>query len=135
MRWARIAVIAFGAAVGVAGCAAHIASSVLIAPAPASSILQGVSAADAQSIREFYAAMADIVVRDGASQVVKTTFDLRQRHRDALAMAFIQTQMVGKYAGLGDRLDQYLLSAAGDTDVPLTPEVRQSVAKALLAIK
>jgi hypothetical protein len=43
--------------------------------------------------------------------------------------------MVGRYAGLGQRLDEYLLLAVGDKDLPLTPELRQSAARAFAAIK
>ncbi len=102
-----------------------------------SAVLAGVSSADAKQLRDFYAAMADIVVRDGtaATTVVKTVFDLRARHKDALSMAFVSTEMVGKYPGLGDRLDAYLLEAVGKTDATLTPELRQSAAKAFAAIK
>lgn len=101
------------------------------------SVLSGVSSADARIIRDFYAAMADIVVRDGSAKepVIKTVLDLRNRHKHALSMAFGGTAMVGKYAGLGERLDQYLLAAVGDVDVPMTPELRQSAAKAFSAIK
>lgn len=102
-----------------------------------SAILAGVSAADARLLRDFYAAMADIVVRDGTapSPVVKTVFDLRNRHKDALQMAFVNTAMVGKYPGLGDRLDAYLLEAVGKVDATLTPELRQAASKAFAAIK
>lgn len=102
-----------------------------------SAILAGVSSQDAKSLRDFYAAMADIVVRDGSAAVpvVKTTFDLRNRHRDALQMAFVNTSMVGKYAGLGEKLDAYLLEAIGKLDVPLTPESRRSAAKAFSDIR
>lgn len=102
-----------------------------------SAVLAGVSSADAKHFRDFYAAMADIVVRDGTAPnpVMKTVFELRNRHKDALAMAFVSTEMVGKYPGLGERLDSYLLEAVGKTDATLTPELRQSAAKAFAAIK
>lgn len=102
-----------------------------------SEILAGVSAADARLFRDFYSAMADIVVRDGKSDVpvCKTTFDLRNRHQQALAMAFSNTPLVGKYDGLGGRLDAYLLEAIGRTDVPLTDDVRQKAAKAFSSIR
>jgi hypothetical protein len=83
-------------------------------------------------MRDFYGSMADIVAR---SEVIKTTLDLRNRHRDALAMAFEKTAMVGKYPGLGERLDKYLLDAIGSTDVPLTPELRQAASSAFASIK
>ncbi len=105
-------------------------------PQPAG-VLVGVSAADATILREFHAAMADIVVRDGAAKqpVCKTLFDLRARYRNALSLAFENTGMVGRYTGLGQRLDEYLLLAVGDKDLPLTPELRQSAARAFAAIK
>jgi hypothetical protein len=102
-----------------------------------SAVLAGVSSADAKLLKDFYTAMADIVVRDGLSSdpVAKTTFDLRNRHKTALQLAFANTAMVGKYPGLGDRLDTYLLDAIGKLDVPLTPEVRKSAAKAFSDIR
>lgn len=107
-----------------------------VVPEP-SGILAGVSKADAEILRQFHAAMADIVVRDGSAKepVAKTVFDLRSRYKHALSMAFENTGMVGRYAGLGGRLDDYLLAAVGDKDLPLTPELRQTAAKAFSAIK
>lgn len=137
MNWLRVSVIAVGVAVAAGAAGVGWVQSVLkpvdrpvVVP---SAILAGVSAADAKQLRDFYAAMADIVVRD--SQVVKTTFDLRNRHKDALRLAFENTAMVGKYPGLGERLDAYLLEAIGKLDVPLTPESRRSAAKAFSDIR
>lgn len=144
MGWLRVAVIAVGVTVA-AGAAGVGALQNLLKPVDKpvvpvvvpSAILAGVSPADARQLRDFYAAMADIVVRDGSAQapVVKTVFELRNRHRDALQMAFVNTSMVGKYPGLGDRLDAYLLAAVGKTDAALTPELRQAAAKAFSDIK
>lgn len=103
----------------------------------AQGILAGVSRADAANLRAFYEAMADIVVRDGSGgkPAVASTLELRVRHEYALRMAFAHTGMVGKYPGLGDRLDAYLLDAIGSTDVPLTPAIREKAARAFLAVK
>jgi hypothetical protein len=135
----RTAVIVLGLLAAMAGLAVR--SLPLLAPAPSpvqpAGILVGLSSADASDVRAFYAAMADIVVRDGmrADPVAKTTFELRHKHTQALATAFANTGMVGKYEGLGDRLDQYLLRAIGDTDRPLTSDLRQTIAEAFAAIK
>jgi hypothetical protein len=101
-----------------------------------SGVLAGVSKADAALLREFYAAMADVVVRDGTARepVCKTVFDLRNRHKYALSMAFTGTGIVGRHEGLGERLDQYLLAAVGGKDLPLTPDLREAAAKAFKAI-
>lgn len=136
----RTAVIAACALVALVAGGAHYVKAILhpvaVVVVP-SEILAGVSSADAKQLRDFYAAMADIVVRDGKAKApaCKTTLDLRNRHQQALAMAFANTAMVGKYAGLGDRLDAYLLDAIGKTDVPLTDDVRQAAAKAFIAIR
>lgn len=141
MGWIRAVVIAVGVTVAAGAAGVGYVQSILkpvdkplVVP---SAILAGVSSADAKQLRDFYAAMADIVVRDGGSPapVVKTVFDLRSRHKDALQMAFSNTAMVGKYPGLGDRLDAYLLEAVGKVDATLTPELRQSASKAFAAIK
>lgn len=139
----RAVIIALGLLVAAGAGGAYVVQSALRPPAPAptpvlpGSILSGVSRSDAALLRDFYAAMADIVVRDGKAKepVVKTTFDLRNRHQQALALAFASTALVGKYEGLGSRLDDYLLEAIGKTDAPLTDEVRQRAAKAFSAIK
>lgn len=137
----RLAIIAAGliaaacsAAIGVVGPALRPVVRPVVVP---STILAGVSSADAKLLRDFYAAMADIVVRDGKSPdpVCKTTFDLRARHKSALQMAFATTGMVGKYAGLGDRLDAYLIDAVGKTDSQLTPSSRDAAAKAFAEIR
>lgn len=137
----RKIVIAVGLVVAACAGGTHLVSSLLkpsdktvVVPAD---VLAGVSASDAKLLRDFYAAVADIVVRDGsaADPVCKTMFDLRNRHKQALQMAFVNTGMVGKYQGLGDRLDAYLLKAVGELDVPLTPENRQAAAAAFLKIR
>ena len=134
----RSLVLSVGLLAGLAGMAAGLYRSKppVVVPQPAG-ILAGVSSADAAIIRSFYAAMADIVVRDGNAKepVCKSAFDLRNRHKHALSMAFENTGLAGKYAGLGDRLDKYLLAAIGDKDVALTPELRQSASRAFAAIK
>lgn len=139
----RSAVIALGLLVAAGAGGAYVVQSVLKPPSPAptpvlpESILAGVSKADAAVLRDFYAAMADIVVRDGKAKepVVRGTLDLRNRHQQALALAFANTALVGKYEGLGARLDAYLLEAIGKTDTPLTDELRQRAAKAFSAIR
>lgn len=134
----RNVVVWLGLLAGVLGAVSSVVplKPVVVVPSP-SGILAGVSAADAAELRAFYAAMADIVVRDGnaKSPSCKTVFDLRNRHKSALSMAFENTGMAGKYPGLGERIDAYLLAAVGDKDVPLTPDLRQSAAKAFAAIK
>lgn len=142
MNWLRVAVIAAGVTVAAGAAGVGWVRSILKPPVDAplvvpSAVLAGVSSSDAKQLRDFYAAMAEIIVRDGvsASPVVRTTFDLRNRHRDALQSAFANTAMVGKYPGLGERLDTYLLDAIGKLDVPLTPESRRSAAKAFAEIR
>lgn len=134
----RRVVVLLGLLAGVAGLAVGFVPGAkpVVVPSPAG-VLAGVGASDAAILREFYAAMADIVVRDGAAKepACKSLFDLRNRHKFALSMAFEKTGMAGKYAGLGQRLDEYLLAAIGDKDLPLTPELRQSASKAFAAIK
>lgn len=134
----RRLLVAVGLVVGMAAVAVQYVptKTPVVVPKP-SGILAGVSRADAEIIRSFYAAMAEIVVRDGNAKqpVCKTVFDLRNRHKQALSMAFENTGLAGKYAGLGERLDTYLLAAVGDKDLPLTQELRESASKAFAAIK
>lgn len=138
----RKAVMAFGLLAGVVGLGAAVftmdfeSGGKPVAPA-ADRVLDGVSSTDSAQLRQFYAAMADIVVRDGKSKdpIIRTVFDLRNRHKHALSMAFESSAMVGKYAGLGERLDKYLLNAVGEVDLPLTTELRQSAAQAFTSIR
>ncbi len=134
----RRAVVLLGLVAGVAGLAVGYLPAVKPVVVPeATSVLSGVSAADKAILREFYSAMADIVVRDGDAKepACKSLFDLRNRHKFALSMAFTKTGMAGRYPGLGGRLDEYLLAAVGSQDLPLTAELRESAAKAFAAIK
>lgn len=137
----RAGIVAVGLLMASGAAIFTIATTARVAPnrpvVVPSSILTGVSQADSQLLRDFYAAMAEVVVRDGTSPdpVCKTVFDLRARHRQALQLAFANTGMVGRYSGLGDRLDAYLLEAIGKLDVPLTKEIRVAAAKAFSAIK
>jgi hypothetical protein len=136
----RTAVIAACALVALVAGGAHYVKAILhpvaVVVVPGE-ILAGVSSADAKQLRDFYAAMADIVVRDGKAKapVCRTTLDLRSRHQQALSLAFANTAMVGKYAGLGERLDEYLLVSIGRLDIPLTADVRKAAAKAFSDIK
>jgi hypothetical protein len=137
----RTAIIVSGLLLGFGGLLAHYSpplAIVLPSPSiPSSAFLEGLSRQDAQSIRDFYAAMADIVVRDGqkAEPVSRSVGDLRNRHKQALSLAFENTGMVGRYPGLGERLDAHLLKAVGELDVPLTPALRASAAAAFAAIR
>lgn len=137
----RSVVLTCGLLAGVAGLGAAVLTTdfeKVRPPSPVvSMVLDGVSSQDARLIKDFYSAMADVVVRDGKAKepVCRTVFDLKNRHAFALSMAFEKTGMEGKYAGLGQKLDKYLLAAVGDTDAALTPELRESAAKAFLAIQ
>jgi len=95
-------------------------------------ILARLEPADAGRIASLYAAMSDVIRRDGqaADPVVTTTADLCKRHKDALSMAWRGTDLEGKYAGLGQQLDEYLLREVGDTNVPLDPPVRARAVRA-----
>lgn len=142
MGWVRAIVIAACLAVAAAAAGVSWVQSILhpVDTRPVvvtSAVLAGVGSADAKQLRDFYAAMADIVVRDGQVKEpsCKTTLDLRNKHKAALQMAFAMTGMVGKYPELGERLDAYLLDAIGGTDVPLTPALRESASKAFAAIR
>jgi hypothetical protein len=136
----RVAIIAIGLLVGAGGLLRDFAPAwapTVPLPAPSTGLLAGVESADARSLRDFYASMADIVVRDGLSDepAVQTVVDLRNRHKQALAMAFAHTQIVGKYPSLGERIDEHLLKAIGDLDVPLTPDLRAKAAQAFSDVK
>lgn len=141
MKAVRVAVAVVGLLVGAGGLLSHFGPALTIVlpqpPVPAAGVLEGLSRQDARSMQDFYAAMADIVVRDGksAEPVCRSVFDLRNRHKQALALAFANTGMVGRYPGLGDRLDGYLLKAVGELDIPLTPELRAAAAAAFSAIR
>lgn len=142
MQIARIAVVASCLVIGAVSLAAHFVSTAVSGPAPAPApapegILASLERNDRKALLDFYSALADIVVRDGQAEnpVCKTKFDLRERHRQALALAFANTAIVGKYPGLGERLDAYLLAAIGDTDAQLTPDLRGVAARSFLSIK
>lgn len=133
-----VAGLALAAVAGISSTIGRLTFPVVNVPVVVpSTILAGVSAADAKLLREFHEAMADIVVRDGKANepVVKTLFALRDRYKFALQMAFANTGMAGKYPGLGDKLDSYLLEAVGKTDAELTPASRAAAAKAFAAIR
>jgi len=134
----RTAVIAFGIAIGVMGLVSNrLRPAPAPAPVPASGLLARMTAADAAQYRQFFAAVADVVERDGKSQkpVLATMFDLRNRYKQALQMVFQGTPLIGKYPGFGAELDAYELQALGALDTPLTAEERAKAASALRAIR
>lgn len=135
---ARTAIVAAGLAVGLLGLASKVTKpSPVPAPVQPATVLVGVSQEDAALYRRFFDAVAEMVERDGRSTepVLKTTFDLRNRYRQALKLAFEGTPLAGKYPGLGARLDEYELRALGAADNPLTLEERKKCADALRAIR
>lgn len=139
MNHLRTAAVAVGLTLGVLGLGQRLLKPRAPVPAPVQPayILTDVSAADAAEYRKFFAAVAEQVERDGRSQdpVCRTTFDLRNRYRHALKLAFENTPLAGKYPGLGAKLDAYMLQAIGGVDNPLTTDERAKTAAALRAIR
>lgn len=138
MNQVRTAIIAAALTVGVLGLGSKLLKPAVVpAPVQPANLLAGMSASDAAEYRAFFGAVAEMVERDGKSTqpVLTTTFDLRNRYRQALKLAFENTGLVGRYPGFGARLDEYELRAIGAADNQLTTEERTKAANAFRAIR
>lgn len=99
---------------------------------PVEIALRNASDADKAKVREFYAAMADVVGRD--DRYIQSVGKFRDIHAAALDLAFDKTELKGKYVGLDVAIDDTLVAAIGLDNVALAGEKKAALVKALKGI-
>jgi hypothetical protein len=103
---------------------------------PISGLIKGNDAlVDGAELSKFYKELADTVQRDGtANKWIKTTDNVRELNIQAGTLMFAQTNMKGKYSGLGEAIDKALSSKVGLEVVELTDTKRKDVVDILNGI-
>ena len=99
----------------------------LAAPVDASKMLPH----DRQYMSAFYEALCYVLERDGA--LIGTTEQFARFHAGSLQLS-IDKKAVGKYAGLGESVDEVFVGAAGADVQTVTTEVRGKIADACRAL-
>lgn len=91
--------------------------------------------ADRAYYSSFYHALEQVVDRDGlrTQPVIDTTEKFARFQAGSLDLA-IDQKNVGKYEGLGRRIDNVFKAALGDDVQAITPEVREKLKAACAAI-
>ena len=79
---------------------------------------------DAIALSELYAAIADVIERDGS--VIKTLGQIREANSRSGKLLFQKTGIQGKYDGLPEAVDSFLVSKLGVEDVLLSPDLRKN---------
>ena len=88
---------------------------------------------DGKRLAAFYLALADVIQRD-AGQVIRDMADVREVNRRAGLLMFQQTDLQGKYPGLGDAIEAALAQLVGMDNAPLDDAKRKTVIAAFRAI-
>tara|TARA_R110000824_G_scaffold396952_2_gene599166 strand:- start:2245 stop:2712 length:468 start_codon:yes stop_codon:yes gene_type:complete len=83
---------------------------------------------DAARLSALYLALSDILSRDDS--IVKTTGQIREAHSRSGRLLFQKTSMRGKYVGLSEAVDEFLIQSLGSDDVILTLDIRSAAVSA-----
>jgi hypothetical protein len=102
------------------------------AVAPVAAILKE-SPEDGRRLAAFYLALSDVIARD-EGRLIQTTAHLRELNRRAGLLAFQQTGIDGKHAGLAEAIDKALADQVGLANVPLDADKRKRALAAFSAL-
>lgn len=102
---------------------------------PVRPILPKMIVSDRVYLANLYDAMAFVLSNDGerASPIIADTSKFAEFHAGTLGLA-IRRANVGKYAGLGEAIDEVFMEAVGADVQPVTPEVRRKLIEACGAL-
>lgn len=89
---------------------------------------------DSANLSAFYMDMAETIERDRATQVIKTTDNVRQTNISAGKLMFQNTGIKGRYPGLGEAIDKALAAKLGLDIVDLTDAKRTEVVNMFKAL-
>jgi hypothetical protein len=87
---------------------------------------------DSRRLRDLYLDLSRLVELDGEDMVVKNTEDIRQAN--SLAGAMCRLDIKGKYTNLADAAKKVMVTAIGDDQIVLSPELRVKAVDAFKAL-
>lgn len=87
---------------------------------------------EAVQLRDLYIGLSRLVALDGSDMVLKTTEEIRQAN--SLSGVMLHLDMKGKYDGLAKESNDVIVSAVGDDNVALTPDLRTKSSDAFMAL-
>lgn len=77
---------------------------------------------EARKLRDLYLDMKQLIKLDGEDEVIKNTEEIRQAN--AIAGAMLRMDIKGKYATLAKECKDVVVTAIGDDQIMLSPELR-----------
>lgn len=77
---------------------------------------------EARRLRNLYLDIQQLISLDNEDEAVKTTEDIRQAN--SLAGSMLRLDMKGKYSSLAKELKEVIVTAIGDDNIPLSPDLR-----------
>jgi len=101
---------------------------------PVADALRKATRADRQTVAGIYAALADITERD-AGKLIPTTAVWRKVHADSLRLAVGGTDLVGRYPGLDNAVEQVMAAHVSLDNVAMDAERVAALAKACRAVE
>jgi hypothetical protein len=105
-----------------------------VATGPVSTALASASSADRARIASVYAALADVVERDGG-RLIPTTAVWRAIYSDALRLAAGGTDLPGKYPGLDKAVEEVLSTHYTLDNLPIDKVMAGKIAAGCRAVE
>lgn len=90
------------------------------------------SSADCLRLSSLYYDLAQLISLDGDKQLVRNTDEVRQANR--ISGIMLRMNINDKYPDLGSSMNDLIVAAIGDDNIPLTADLRQKAADAFLAL-
>lgn len=104
------------------------------ATGPVATALASASSSDRARVRSVYAALADVIDRDGGS-LIPTTAVWRSVYQDALRLAAGGTSLPGKYPGLDKAIDEVLSQHYPLDNLPIDKVMAKKIADGCRAVE
>ena len=87
---------------------------------------------DAVRLRDLYLDLAQLITLDGDDLVIKNTEEIRQAN--SLAGVMLRLDIKGKYTDLASTCNDLIVTAIGDDNINLSPELRTKAVEAFKAL-
>ena len=87
---------------------------------------------NAVRLRDLYLDLAQLITLDGDDLVIKNTEEIRQAN--SLAGVMLRLDIKGKYTDLASTCNDLIVTAIGDDNINLSPELRTKAVEAFKAL-
>lgn len=114
--------------------AAFLSSPRPAATGPVAEALKSASSSDRAKLASIYSALADVIARD-KGQLISTTAAWRAIYSDALRLAAGGTDLVGKYPGLDQSVEQVLKDFYPLENVAIDDALASKIAAGMRAVE